>query len=42
MEDRTAQDQRLVRAVLDGDQPAFAQLVGRYQPMVAGVAWRQG
>jgi RNA polymerase sigma-70 factor (ECF subfamily) len=42
MEDRTAQDQRLVRAVLDGDQPAFAELVGRYQRMVAGVAWRYG
>jgi len=42
MEDRTAQDQRLVRAVLDGDQQAFAQLVGRYQRMVAGVAWRYG
>jgi len=42
MEDRTAQDQRLVRAVLDGDQQALAQLVGRYQRMVAGVAWRYG
>lgn len=42
MEDRTAQDQRLVRAVLDGDQQAFAPLVERYQRMVAGVAWRYG
>lgn len=42
MQDRAAQDQRLVRTVLDGDQEAFGQLVGRYQRMVAGVAWRYG
>lgn len=42
MEDRADQDQGLVRAVLDGDQEAFAQLVTRYQRMVAGVAWRYG
>ncbi len=42
MQDRADQDQRLVRAVLDGDQEAFSRLVGRYQRMVAGVAWRYG
>lgn len=42
MQDRTAQDQVSVRAVLDGDREAFAQLVGNYQRMVAGVAWRYG
>jgi len=42
MEDRTAHDRGLVRAVLDGDRDAFGELVERYQRMVAGVAWRYG
>lgn len=42
MEDRAAQDQRLVRKVLEGDQQAFGELVERYQRMVASVAWRYG
>jgi len=42
MEDRAAQDQRLVRAALEGDGGAFGQLVAAYQRMVGGVAWRYG
>jgi RNA polymerase sigma-70 factor (ECF subfamily) len=42
MQDRADQDQRLVRTILDGDREAFGQLVGQYQRMVAGVAWRYG
>jgi RNA polymerase sigma-70 factor (ECF subfamily) len=42
VEDRAAQDQRLVRAVLQGDRQAFAGLVARYQKLVASVAWRYG
>jgi RNA polymerase sigma-70 factor (ECF subfamily) len=42
LEDRAAQDQRLVRAVLQGDGAAFGGLVARYQKLIAGVAWRYG
>ena len=42
MEDRAAQDQRLVRSVLEGDTDAYGELVARYQRMIAGVAWRYG
>ena len=42
MEDRSAQDQRLVRSILQGDQESFGLLVGRYEKLVAGVAWRYG
>ncbi len=42
MRDRADQDQRLVRKVLEGDQEAFGRLIGQYQRMVAGVAWRYG
>ena len=42
MEDRPAQDQRLVRSILSGDQESFGILVGRYEKLVAGVAWRYG
>jgi RNA polymerase sigma-70 factor (ECF subfamily) len=42
VEDRTAQDRHLVRAVLGGDAGAFADLVARYQNLVASVAWRYG
>lgn len=42
MEDRSAQDQRLVRSILRGDQDSFGILVGRYEKLVAGVAWRYG
>jgi RNA polymerase sigma-70 factor (ECF subfamily) len=42
MEDRTAQDQRVVRSVLRGDRNAFGTLVARYQRLVASVAWRYG
>jgi RNA polymerase sigma-70 factor (ECF subfamily) len=42
MEDRAAQDQRVVRAVLRGDRDAFGGLVARYQKLVASVAWRYG
>jgi RNA polymerase sigma-70 factor (ECF subfamily) len=42
MEDRSAQDQRLVRSILQGDQKPFGLLVGRYEKLVAGVAWRYG
>ena len=42
MEDRKAQDQALVRSVLDGETNAFSDLVARYQKLVAGVAWRYG
>ena len=40
MDDRAAQDQKVVRAVLAGDRNAFADLVTRYQKLVASVAWR--
>ncbi len=42
MDDRTAQDQRVVGEVLQGNHDAFAQIVGRYQKLVASVAWRYG
>jgi RNA polymerase sigma-70 factor (ECF subfamily) len=42
MEDRPAEDSRLVEAVLGGDGRAFGTLIGRYQGLVAGVAWRFG
>jgi RNA polymerase sigma-70 factor (ECF subfamily) len=42
MEDRAAQDQEVVRAVLRGDRDAFGGLVTRYQKLVASVAWRYG
>jgi len=42
LEDRPAEDIRLVEAVLRGDQASFRDLVVRYQSLVAGVAWRYG
>jgi RNA polymerase sigma-70 factor (ECF subfamily) len=42
VEDQAAQDRILVRAVLGGDAGAFAELVARYQRLVASVAWRYG
>ncbi len=42
MGDRSAQDQRLAQSVLQGDNEAFAELVGLYQTLVASVAWRYG
>ncbi len=42
MEDRSAQDQRLVRSILRGDRDSFGILVGRYEKLVASVAWRYG
>ncbi len=42
MEDRAAQDLRLVDAILRGDRAAYGELVTRYQRMVASVAWRYG
>jgi RNA polymerase sigma-70 factor (ECF subfamily) len=42
MADLPAEDHRIVEAVLGGSQEAFGDLVGRYQNLVAGVAWRYG
>jgi len=42
VDDRTAEDRRIVDAVLQGDRAAFGRLVARYQRMIAGVAWRYG
>ena len=42
MEDRPADDLPLVEAILRGDRESFADLVRRYQSLVAGVAWRYG
>jgi RNA polymerase sigma-70 factor (ECF subfamily) len=42
VDDRAVADQRVVEAVLGGDQQAFASLVTGYQRMVASVAWRYG
>jgi len=42
MEDRPAEDMAAVEAILRGDRDAFAELVRRYQNLVAGVAWRYG
>ncbi|MBZ5637482.1 MAG: sigma-70 family RNA polymerase sigma factor [Acidobacteriia bacterium] len=42
MEDRAADDLVRVDSILRGDRDAFADLVRRYQSLVAGVAWRYG
>jgi RNA polymerase sigma-70 factor (ECF subfamily) len=42
VDERAADDQRLVQTVLGGDTAAFRELVGRYQRMVANIAWRYG
>jgi RNA polymerase sigma-70 factor (ECF subfamily) len=42
MEDRSEQDPRLAERVLHGDTQAYGELVGRYQRLVASVAWRYG
>ena len=42
MDDRAVQDQRLVQAVLRGNEEPFGELVKRYQQLVAGIAWRYG
>jgi len=42
MDDRAAQDQRVVQEVLRGDRNAYAELVTWYQKLVASVAWRYG
>jgi RNA polymerase sigma-70 factor (ECF subfamily) len=42
VDDRAAEDQRVVQAVLHGEREAFGELVGRYQRMIAAVAWRYG
>jgi RNA polymerase sigma-70 factor (ECF subfamily) len=42
MEDQGRQDLSLVEATLRGDRDAFSGLVGRYQRLVAGAAWRYG
>lgn len=42
MEDRTEQDGRLVRSVLEGNHDAYADIVDGYQKLVASVAWRYG
>ena len=42
MDDRAAQDQEVVRAVLKGDRNAFGSLVARHQKLVASAAWRYG
>ena len=42
MDERAAQDQRVVESVLQGDGDAYAELVTRYQKLVASVAWRYG
>lgn len=42
MDDRAAEDQRVVQAVLAGHRQAFGELVVRYQRMIAGIAWRYG
>jgi len=42
VEERAAQDLNLVHAVLAGNRGAFADLVTRYQKLVASVAWRYG
>ena len=41
-DDRAALDLRVVREVLDGRSERFAELVTRYQSLVAGIAWRSG
>ncbi len=42
MEDRPTEEMATVEAILRGDRDAFAELVRRYQNLVAGVAWRYG
>jgi RNA polymerase sigma factor (sigma-70 family) len=42
VEDPAASDMRAVGAVLGGDSRAFGELVGRYQKLVASIAWRYG
>ncbi len=42
MDDRAVRDQRVVESVLRGDGNAYAELVTRYQKLVASVAWRYG
>ena len=42
MEDQATQDHGLVASTLHGDRQAFAELVARYQRLVASVAWRYG
>jgi len=42
MDDRAVRDQRVVHAVLEGNEELFGELVRRYQKLVAGVAWRYG
>jgi RNA polymerase sigma-70 factor, ECF subfamily len=42
MEDRAADDLARVESILRGDRDAFADLVRRYQSLVAGIAWRYG
>ncbi len=42
VDDRAAEDQRIVRAVLKGDRNAFGSLVARHQKLVASAAWRYG
>ena len=42
MEARADRDRRIVRAILQGDADAYADLVTRYQSLVASVAWRYG
>lgn len=42
MEDRTARDTDVIRRVLEGESERFDELVGAYQGLVAGIAWRHG
>ena len=42
MEDPAGPDRALVESVLAGDRSAFAEIVARYQRLVASVAWRYG
>jgi RNA polymerase sigma-70 factor (ECF subfamily) len=42
VDDRAAEDLRAVRAVLAGEREAFADVVRRYERMVASIAWRYG
>jgi len=42
VDDRAAEDQRVVHAVLQGDRRVFGELVTRYQRLIASVAWRYG
>src|SRR5215510_2890413 len=40
--DRPAEDLRIVNEILAGRQDRFREIVGRYQNLVAGIAWRSG